>query len=634
MTLNIRFSPRALGALLAAALALPPASNADTPLEAAHPAFTLTSLRQNPGFKPMVGGMDFLSNGDLVIGHWGGDRNACCPSGSDTGSRQYTGKVYVVRGATGDNPVVSVDTLVSGLEDVMGLVVVRDTIYVSGGNQIVRLIRSGLLSGAVTRLDTVFILPGKPRASGPLAGDSLRPLRGRSEWMYGLLHRNGKFYVNPSSMYSSGTNQISPNRGVILEVTPGDGASNKRGSFTRVATGFRHHTGLTWGPDSMLWTTDTQGPWIPTNKLIAVKPGAFYGHKHTPAEAWDNLPESPAAVFLPQGSVSSGGSSGGSGTKNAFGVFSNSPGQPLYLTSGPYAGQMILGDLSYGGVQRFFVEKVNDSVWQGAGMHWMGGLEAQVYRMAQGPDGQIYLGMIGASGDWSWNGQYFGLQKVKYNGAPAFEVLAVKSRKRGMEVEFTKPLDTLTARNPDNYTISTYYYTPGSGYGGTQTSVATLVPGTITLSPDRKSAFIHLPGLTARTGSQHRIVEFTFKTGLRSATQEALPAGMNKAYYSLNAISNTGAFGGDPAPVDPALTRARVKENLKWSVLSDRMEIDSPFRGAYTLRLLDARGALLARASGNGAETALLRVPGLRGRLAVLVAEGDGVTLRKTVLLP
>src|SRR5690606_22865681 len=190
---------RRLAALTVAALAA--AATAATHLSTVHPDYALTTLR--PGaFKPTVGGMAFLSDGRLVVGSWLGTRAACCTS-SNIGGRQYTGKVYVLSGVTADNPSVSIDTIATGLEDIMGLTVVRDTIYVSGGNVIVRLNRNGN-SGPVTRIDTVFILPGTPVAGN----DSLNPVKGRSEWFYGLLARNDTFFVNPSSMVNGNLAQL------------------------------------------------------------------------------------------------------------------------------------------------------------------------------------------------------------------------------------------------------------------------------------------------------------------------------------------------------------------------------------------------------------------------------------------
>lgn len=616
---------------LASVLTLMSASSvpAATPLTTVHPSYALATLQ--PGsFRPDVGGMAFLSDGRLVVGTWGGTRTACCPSNTPivANGRQFTGKVYVLSGITADNPVVSVDTIASGLEDLMGLAVVNDVIYVSGGNRILRLNRTGN-NGPVMSIDTVFILPGTPQTTGAEAGDSLRPVKGRSEWLYGLLARGDTLFVNPSSMFNGNTTQVNPYRGRALAVTPGNGTSNKRGSFITKATGFRHHTGLTFGPEGSLWTVETQGNWVPTNKLIAIKDGAHYGYRHAGIaadSAWNNLPETPAAVFMPQEG------SGGNGTMNATGVFSNSPGAPLYLTQGRYAGQIIMGDVSWGGIQRFFIEKVNNE-WQGAGFPWMGGLNGGAYRMVQGADGQIYVGMMGTTGDWSWNGQFFGLQRLKENGSNTFEMLAVRSRAEGMEIEFSMPVDTVLARQASSYNIRTYAYTPTSAYGGGKTSgtTATLTPSSIQISPERHRVYLALPGLVARTGSLHRIVEVNIRRSYRSASNAAPRDTI--AYYTLNAISPSAPFS-NPVSIDPALAGKRLGDKLTWTVSGGSLHVRAPFDGAYTMRLADMSGRSMAAVSGRGAGVQSFPVAALRGGVTVLEATGDGVTLRRTITLP
>lgn len=630
----------ALAAALLIVLPLPAReAGAATPLETVHPSYTLTSLR--PGnFRPDVGGMAFLSDGRLVVGTWGGTRASCCPNNTSIvpNGRQYTGKVYVLSGvAAASGPEdVSVDTIASGLEDLMGLAVVNDVIYVSGGNRILRLNRDGG-SGPVTSVDTVFILPGTPQSSGPEAGDSLRPVKGRSEWLYGLLYRNGEFHVNPSSMMNNGITQVNPWRGRALAVTPGDGIVNRRGSFRTVATGFRHATGLASGSEGSVWTNETQGIYAPTNKLIHLKEGAHYGYRHSGIaadSAWNALQETPAAVFLPQ----EGG--GGNGNKNSTGVFSNSPGAPLYLTQGPYAGQFLMGDVTWGGIQRFFVEKVNGE-WQGAGFAWMGGLESGAFRLLEGPGGDIYVGQIGTTGDWSWNGQYYGLQRLRYNGTPTFEMLAVRSRAAGMEVEFTLPVDTAAAKTAANWTVQTYAYNPTSTYGGVKGSgAAALAPlpinGPIQVAPDRKRVYLPLSGLVARASATvagfgtHRIVEITLGAAIRSETAE--PPRTNKAYYTLNAISSSQPF--ETVAIDPGAERRRLDEGLTWTATRGVLEVRVPFRGAYGLRLVDLRGRALASAAGSGAGTRRLPLDGTRPGVAMLEASGDGVVLRRLLALP
>ena len=63
----------------------------------------------------------------------------------------------------------------------------------------------------------------------------------------------------------------------------------------------------------------------------------------------------------------------------------NSPEHPaVMLTSGPYAGQMLIGDVTYGGLQRAYLEKVNGE-YQGALFRLTQGLEAGVSEVSIGP---------------------------------------------------------------------------------------------------------------------------------------------------------------------------------------------------------------------------------------------------------
>ena len=432
-------------------------------------------------------------------------------------------------------------------------------------------------------------------------------------------------------MYNATTiQQVNPFRGTSLVVTRGNGI---RGNYRINSMGLRHPTGLSFGPEGTVWTCETQGHWIPANKLIQLKTGAYYGFHHTPAETWDNMTETPAAVFLPQDA-----GSGGSGTKNASGTFSDSPGQPYFLTDGPYAGQFLMGDVSWGGIQRFFTEKVNGD-YQGAGFVFTGGLESGAYRIVKGPDGMLYLGMMGAASDWSWNGQFYGLQKLKYNGTPTFEMLAVRSRAAGMEIEFTLPVDTAAAKLASNYTVQTYYYTPTSTYGGSPTSntgganaKTTLTVGTIQLSPDKKSVYLPIAsGLIARTGIQQRVVEITLNAGIKSST------GGNpwtaKAYYTLNSISPSAPFSTSTV-IDPKLVRTGMLNQLTYKLQGGNLIVKTPFHGIYDLRLLDARGSVLADAQGRGSEERALPLKNAHGRLVVVEAYGDGVNLRRTLMVP
>src|SRR5262245_60262056 len=101
---------------------------------------------------------------------------------------------------------------------------------------------------------------------------------------------------------------------------------------------------------------------------------------------------------------------------------------------------MIFGDVTYGGLQRAFLEKINGQ-YQGAVFRMTQGLEMGVLRLSQGPDGALYVGGLGAGGNWGQEGKLtYGLQKLTPNGATAFEMKAMRAIADGFEIEYTQPV--------------------------------------------------------------------------------------------------------------------------------------------------------------------------------------------------
>jgi len=556
-----------------------------------HPDWSLIPLRVGgaASLQPMVSGMEFMTDGRLVLAHWGGSR-------ANITGRQYLGRVYIVSGVTGNNPSPTFTTFAQGLQDPMGLCLINNQIYVAGGDTILQLLdanNDGVSDGQRTLL---ALNPGS--------------VHGRSEWTYGLTYANGTFYTNPSSSVNPGTGdqQSNPNRGVHLAV------NGSTGAYQIAAYGFRHPDGLAVGPAASLWTVEVQGEWNPTNKLINIRTGRHYGFKHTPRETWDNLPESPAAVFLPQPDVS------------------YSPAGPLYIPSGLYAGQFFLGDVRWGGIQRAFVEQVNGD-YQGCYFVFSGGLEAGVHRMAWGPDGMLYAGMIGATGgDWSFGTQYFGLQKLGYDNpvTPTFEMLAVRSRAGGMEIEFTQPV-AAAAELASSYQVQTYYFLPTSAYGGGALGGATLTVGTPQLSADRRSVFLPITGLLARTAAQPQRIVYIRLINVRSQIGNAVPW-TPETWYSLNAISTSAPFTPTPI-IDPAAHRAELQTKLRCKLEGNQLVVEAPFAGRHEIWVRDMQGRIRANSIGYGRHTHRFTHLALHG-LAAIEAQGDGIKLRRTFIFP
>ncbi len=573
-----------------------------TPLTTVHPDWTRINLRVGAaaGFQPRVSGLDFLSNGDLVVGHWGGIHD-------NVALAQVNSIVYILSGVTGNAPSPTVRTFATGIEDLMGLAVVSDQIYVSGGNKVVQLLDAngdGISDG--TRI--ICSVPYTPGIG----------IHQRHEFTFGLTQRSGTFYMNVSSTKLDLTPADlirSPNRGTSMSVNPTTGA------FSVIASGLREPTGLGFGPNGDLFSGDVAGNWVPTNKLIHVQQGHFYGFHHTPDAAYAGLtvppfesqPESPPAVYMPDEEL----------TYGMAAAVSN----PLYVTTGPYAGQMLMGDVHYGGIQRYFLEKVNNE-YQGAVFQFTGGLEVGMFRLAWGPDGMLYAGGLADNGDWNWGPQAFGLQKLRYNGTTnAYEMLAVRSRPGGLEIEFNKPIGA-TASVAANYSVQSMIVTSTINYANDPTGVRTDAVGAIQVCSDNRRVFLPVANFTAGRIYYLRVPGFaTFQAADNSVlwTRETV--------YANNAMGSGAACSAVPV-VDPKLAHAALLNRLQWSVEGNNLIVRSPFRGSHEIKLLDLRGSVLATSSGFGPSLHSFSLSGVRGRFAVVEAVGDGTRLRRAVNLP
>ena len=144
------------------------------------------------------------------------------------------------------------------------------------------------------------------------------------------------------------------------------------------------------GPPDEIFVTDNQGGWLPANKLIHIQPGKFYNHYTTGPTGqpgrFDNQRPTPPALWLPHNEIA------------------NSPSQPMLIPSGPFAGQMWIADVTYGGIQRAFLEKV-EGEYQGAYFRMTQGLESGITHMLLEDDGSIIVGGLGAGGNWGQDGK-------------------------------------------------------------------------------------------------------------------------------------------------------------------------------------------------------------------------------------
>lgn len=476
------------------------------PLDAVHPAWDVASV-DVAGFDPKVGAMTFLPDGRLVVGTFS-------PAQRDSRSlpdidKKVPDKLYALGNLTGDLSNVDVKVVADNVFEPTGLCLADGVLYVAHRRAVTRLLdRDG---------DGFF------ETHEDVGG-------GWDAWNYhqftfGLLHRDGRLYtalstaMAPPDWEGMGNNSApgGPMRGGIVEI---DLSSND----TRlIAGGTRTPNGLGFGPDGAMFYLDNQGTWMPTSQLAEVIAGRFYGHHNRtnvvpkladryPAggypSALGDRPRTPAALYLPHGEVS------------------NSPTQPLLIERGPFAGQMYLGELTGGGIRRAFLERVNGQ-WQGAVFQFTQGLSCGVNRMAFAPDGSLYVGGIGALGNWSWNGKRSGLQRLAPNGKDVFEYHSMSATPDGFIVRFTQPVDEAWLAELSNYRLRTWTYRPTADYGGPKVDERTLYVRRATPTEAGRAVKLEIDGL-----EPGRVVHL--RADPKSRAAEAIWS--TDAWYTLNQI--------------------------------------------------------------------------------------------------
>lgn len=447
------------------------------PLDGVHPGYDLETIRP-PGFTPAVGGMAFLPDGALAVCTW-----------------DQAGAVHLLRGLDGPAGQVRLETFAEGLGEPLGIAWVQGDLWVTQKGEVTRL-RDEDGDGKADRFDAI--------AGGWPASQNYH------EFTFNLVPRGGKVYVSTSVPLRTGWTYYNPGSvqgypipdipGSILEIDP------KSGRWAVYATGLRTPNGMGVGVDGELFVCDNQGSWLPCSKLIHVRKGGFYGHQLSPD---GKRPADPPALWLPHGEIS------------------NSPSEPVLVREGTFRGQMLFGDVTYGGIQRAALEKV-DGVYQGAAFRFSQGIEAGVNRLAIGPDGKIYVGGIGSNGNWNHQNHRFGLQRLTPNGTAVFEMLRVRAHSDGFTIEFTQPAEAASLAQPQTYELDCFRYEPKELYGGPKLDLERFRPERVEPSADARSVRLRLPRMRAGYVYHVRLAD------LKSAAGS--PLWSTETWYTLNRI--------------------------------------------------------------------------------------------------
>lgn len=464
--------------------------------EAVHPGYTLANLRPD-GFQPKgFGGMDWMPDGSLALCTWGG-----------YGRKE--GEVLLLSGVRSNPPAVTIRKIAQGLSEPMGLRQVDGMLYVLQRHELSRItVPAGAALAA-----PVTMVKGWKEPEG--------------DWTYGLIHHQGAFHATQGTW--KGGPAMGADQGSWLKLNLG---LNQGASYENLAGGLRNPNGIGVGPNNDLFATDNQGNWLPASKLIHLVPGRNYGARLNPNNPYAGKQEYPPAVHVPHK------------------IIGSSPSEPILIPSGPYRGQMLAGDVNFGGIQRYFLEKVagpdGSQEYQGAVFRFSGGFECGINRLLWGPDGSLYAAGVGGSsalgdlGGWNWNSKWYGLQKLVPKGNTPFDLLAIRSLKDGFELEFTEPVGS-AATSVSSYVMEQWRYEPTASYGGPAVGLMQLPVRAAALSQDGRRVRLTVDGL--RLGN---VVHFKLPT-LTSAAGGALWA--KEAWYTLNRLG----------PQNPVVSIARPR---------------------------------------------------------------------------
>jgi glucose/arabinose dehydrogenase len=460
------------------------------------PGCELMTIRP-PGVEVPVGGLDLLPDGRLVVAMFDA-RGLRAPAPQE----ESNGELWLYSHVAADErSSIQRQRIAEGLFEPCGVCVVGEAIYVSQRSQITRFDCDENRHWHATTV-----------AEGWETNDF-------HALSFGLVHRAGE-RDHPGYLFMArgtglGRMKNPPNHGSIWRVDLGQPAGTNVEPLTG---GHRTPNGIGIGPDDQLFVTDNQGEWTPANELNHVVQGSFYGFQHrtdnggSPTPFQDE-PTTQPAIILPQDEIA------------------NSPSEPVLIPSGwPFAGQMLVGDVKYGGINRISLEKVGGR-WQGAVYRFSQGLEGGSNRLVFDDRGHLFVGAIGGDHASSWNwvnrdGEktYQGLQRLKTNGRAVFDLECITITKRGFRIKFTEPVAPEWLHDLCNYRLSQWRYVATADYGGPKIDIREL--DVLSAKPDETSQAVDIEVAGHKPG---HVIHFD----LDAVSAKGEPIWSAEAWYTL-----------------------------------------------------------------------------------------------------
>jgi hypothetical protein len=386
---------------------------------------------------------DFFSDGRAAISTWSGD--VWIVSGIDNALGHLRWKRYA-----------------AGLFEALGLRIIKDTVYVTSRDRIVRL--HDLNGDGEADYYESF---NADAPTGPSYHAFAFDLQTDSA--------GNLYYIRCGQR----VDPTLPLQGGMIRILPAGSKSEL------IATGLRAANGMAIGPHDEIVCADNQGNWIPSSRLNWIKPGGFYGYiphaRISPAPTDFEKP----LCWLPM-------------------TIDNSSGGQVWVTSkqwGPFENYLL--HTSYGKGALFLVMKENiGEQIQGGVVQFPLRFSSGIMRARFNPaDGQLYV--CGLQG-WQTSGLRDGcFQRVRYTGKPVYMPSGLHVKKDSVEVSFTAALDANSAEDPENYAVEAWNYRWTDAYGSPDFKLSRpgekghdrWQVGKVKLLEDKKTVSIALPDL-------------------------------------------------------------------------------------------------------------------------------------------
>lgn len=366
------------------------------------------------------------------------------------------GDVWLVEGFTKNSGKLTWQRIASGLFQPLGIKVIKEEIFVTCRDQIVRL--HDFNGDRETDFYESF-------------NNDHQVTDHFHEFAMGLqADKEGNLYYAKSARHAR--EALVPQHGTLIKVS-------KDGLKTEIiATGFRAANGVCLNPDGTFIVTDQEGHWNPMNRINWVEKGGFYGNMfgyNPPADSTEKGMELPL-VWVER-------------------ERDQSPSELLWVNSkkwGALNGKLLNFSYGYGKVFVVPHEKIGEQVQGGIFELPIPRFSTGVMRGRFNPgDEQLYLCGLSAWG--STQPQLGGLYRIRKVDQPMQIPIGLKATTQGIALNFTDELDAGIAAQISNYTVKTWDLLRSRKYGSQHYNEQILEVTKAVLGKDKKSILLTIP---------------------------------------------------------------------------------------------------------------------------------------------